>query len=114
MIARTWHGRVPRTKAAAYRRYLEATGLPDYRSTPGNRGVLVLTRDEGDVTHFLLVSFWETLDAIRAFAGDDLERARYYPEDTEFLLEMEPTVTHYDVAGDIPTVPAGDAEARHS
>lgn len=97
MIARMWHGRVPAEKTEAYRRYLEATGLPDYRATPGNRGVLVLERGEGAVTHFLLVSYWDSKDAIRAFAGDDIERARYYPEDEEFLLELEPNVTHYEV-----------------
>jgi heme-degrading monooxygenase HmoA len=73
--------------------------VPDYRATEGNRGVQVLRRDEGGRTHFLLVSLWESWDAIRAFAGDDPERARYYPEDEEFLLELEPRVTHYEVVG---------------
>jgi heme-degrading monooxygenase HmoA len=59
--------------------------------------VTVLERVEGDVTHFLLVSYWDSTDAIRAFAGKDIERARYYPEDAEFLLEFEPRVTHYEV-----------------
>ena len=99
MIARLWHGAVPAAKAEAYARYLEQTGLPDYRATPGNRGVRVLRRTEGHVVHFLLVTFWESFDAIRAFAGDDVERARYYPEDEDFLLELEPTVVHYEVIG---------------
>jgi heme-degrading monooxygenase HmoA len=97
MIARTWHGAVPAAKADAYHAYLLATGLPDYRATPGNRGVYVFRRLEGDVAHFLLTTFWDSLDSIRAFAGDDVERARYYPEDEAFLLELEPTVTHYEV-----------------
>jgi heme-degrading monooxygenase HmoA len=97
MIARLWHGAVPASKAEEYARYLEATGLPDYRSTRGNRGVFVLRRLEGDRAHFLLITLWEDLDAIRRFAGDDLERARYYPEDTRYLLELEPRVTHYEV-----------------
>lgn len=97
MIARTWHGRVPAAKADAYHEYLKRTGLPDYKATPGNRGVQVLRRIEGDEAHFFLLSFWESLESIRAFAGDDLERARYYPEDSEYLLELEPTVTHYEV-----------------
>jgi heme-degrading monooxygenase HmoA len=98
MIARLWHGAVAPGRADAYMRYLEKTGLPDYRATPGNRGVYVLRREEGGVAHFLLVSLWESWDAIRAFAGDDLDRARYYPEDAEFLLELEPMVIHYEVA----------------
>ena len=98
MIARLWHGAVPAAKADEYMSYLERTGLPDYRATPGNRGVYVLRRTEERVAHFLLVSLWESREAIRAFAGDDMERARYYPEDAGFLLELEPTVTHYEVA----------------
>jgi len=97
MIARTWHGAVPAEKADAYNDYLLETGVPDYEATPGNRGVYVLRRTEGDVAHFFLLTLWDSLDAIRAFAGDDAERARYYPEDEAYLLELEPTVTHYDV-----------------
>ena len=54
-------------------------------------------RTEDGRTHFLLVTLWESWEAIRAFAGDDPERARYYPEDAEYLLELEPRVTHYEV-----------------
>jgi heme-degrading monooxygenase HmoA len=99
MIGRTWHGRVPAAKADAYHEYLLRTGVPGYKSTPGNRGVYVLRRVEGDVAHFLLLSLWDSYEAIRAFAGEEIERAHYYPEDTEFLLELEPTVTHYEVLG---------------
>lgn len=107
MIARTWHGRVPAEKADTYYAYLLRTGLSDYASTPGNRGVHVLRRTEGGVTHFLLLTFWESLDAIKAFAGQDYERARYYGEDDDYLLEREPLVMHYDVldAGSARTTP---------
>ena len=97
MIARTWHGRVPAAKADAYHAYLQRTGLPDYAATPGNLGVLAFRRTEGDVTHFVLTTLWDSMDAIRAFAGDDPERARYYPEDDDYLLEREPLVTHHEV-----------------
>ena len=97
MIARTWHGAVPTEKADAYMRYLEATGLRDYRATKGNLDVLVLRRTEGRTTHFLLVTLWDSMDAIRAFAGPHPEKAVYYPEDDAFLLEKEDEVTHYDV-----------------
>lgn len=97
MIARTWRGRVPAAKADAYHRYLLETGVEDYQSIAGNRGVHVLRRLEGDEAHFLLITFWESWEAIRAFAGDDVEKARYYPEDEAFLLELEPTVTHFEV-----------------
>jgi hypothetical protein len=94
VIARTWHGRVPAAKAAAYYEYLLYTGLPDYRATPGNRGVLVQRRIEGDVAHFTLTTVWDSLASIKAFAGEDHEKARYYPEDDDYLLEREPYVTH--------------------
>lgn len=97
MIARIWHGRVRRVDAEAYHRYLLETGLADYAGTDGNRGVRLLRRDEGDVTHFITLTFWDSVEAIRRFAGDDYERARYYPDDDEYLLEREPTVTHYEV-----------------
>lgn len=81
MIARTWHGVVPAEKADAYNRLLLETGVPDYRETPGNRGVYIFRRSEGNVAHFLLLTLWDSFDAIRAFAGPDVERAKYYPED---------------------------------
>jgi heme-degrading monooxygenase HmoA len=97
MIARTWHGVTPASKADAYMEFLHRTGVPDYKATPGNRGVYVLRRIEGDVAHFLLVSLWDSMEAIKGFAGEDVEKAVYYPEDPEFLLEMELNVTHYEV-----------------
>ena len=92
MIARTWHGRVPAVKADAYYDYLLRTGVPDYRRTPGNRGVYVLRRKEGAVAHFLLISLWDSLACIRAFAGEAVDQARYYSEDADYLLEFEPIV----------------------
>lgn len=97
MIARTWHGVVPAARGDEYAGYLSRTGVPDLEATPGNRGVYVLRRLDGGNVHFLLISLWDSLESIRAFAGDDIERARYYPEDHDFLLELEPRVTHYEV-----------------
>jgi len=101
MIARLWHGAVARGKGDAYLAYLQATGEAEVRRTPGNRGVHILRRDSADRTDFVFISYWESLDRIRRFAGDDIEVARYYPEDREYLLELEPTVTHYEVFGDV-------------
>ena len=98
MIVRIWHGRTTRAKADRYERFLIERAIPDYRSTPGNLDVSILRRDEGDVSHFLTVTRWESEDAIRAFAGPDLLKAKYYPEDREFLLEFEPQVQHYRIA----------------
>ena len=97
MIARLWHGAVPAAKEDRYAAYLRQTGVTDCRATPGNRGVQVLRRRVGAESHFLFISFWDSMEAIRAFAGDDVERALYYPEDRDYLLQLEPRVAHYEV-----------------
>lgn len=99
MNARMWHGRVPTSKATAYREFLNARAIPDYRSVDGNLSVHILERTEGDITHFMTLTFWRDMDSIKSFAGEDLQVAKYYPEDKEFLLEFEPTALHYEVAG---------------
>lgn len=99
MIVRMWHGRVPTSKAKAYREFVNARAIPDYQSVHGNLSVHVLERTEGDVTHFITLTFWQDMESIKAFAGEPVENARYYPEDNDFLLEFEPTVVHYEVVG---------------
>ena len=99
MIARMWHGRVPTSKARAYREFVTARAIPDYRSVQGNLSVHILEREEGNVTHFITLTFWKDLESIKGFAGDEVEVAKYYPEDKDFLLEFEPTVVHYEVVG---------------
>jgi heme-degrading monooxygenase HmoA len=97
VICRIWHGRTPSTKADAYARFLEQRAIPDYQSVPGNLSVAVLRRDDGEATHFLTVTHWDSEGSIRAFAGAEPLRAKYYPEDQEYLLEFEPLVQHYIV-----------------
>ena len=97
MIARRWHGRVPAVKAKEYLRLMETVGLTDYRSTEGNRGAWCLHRRERDIVRVEMFTFWEDEAAIRRFAGDDLLKAKYYDFDPDFLLELEPEVTHFDV-----------------
>ena len=97
MIARLWRGVTPQTKSTAYVEYLRKAGVRECRATPGNRGVFVLRREADGKAEFLFLSLWESMESIRGFAGADLEKAVYYPEDAEYLLEMEPGVAHYDV-----------------
>jgi heme-degrading monooxygenase HmoA len=94
-----WHGRVPTDKARGYREFLKRRAVPDYCAVPGNVSVHILERHAGEVTHFVTMTFWEDMTAVRGFTGDDVERAKYYPEDADFLLEFEPTVVHYEVVG---------------
>ncbi|MBS0571140.1 MAG: hypothetical protein JSS28_11060 [Proteobacteria bacterium] len=101
MIARIWRGITPRDKADEYLAYLQETGLKDYATTPGNRGVTVLRREQGEHCEIMLVSLWDSMDAVRAFAGENPEKSVYYPEDERYLLDMEPLVRHYAVAEQI-------------
>jgi heme-degrading monooxygenase HmoA len=97
MIARIWRGRIRASDLPAYQRYIADTGLADYRATPGNRGAQMLTRTDGEVAHVITLSFWDDMDSIRAFAGEDVTKARYYPEDARFLLDFPERVEHYEV-----------------
>jgi len=97
MIARIWHGKTKASDATAYLEYLFQSGIPAYRATSGNKGAWVLRRMDNGVAHFITLSFWESHDAIVAFAGADIAVAKYYPEDEKYLLEFEPTVMHYEL-----------------
>ncbi len=94
---RMWHGRVPRERADDYERFLIERAVPDYSSVDGLLKLYFTRRDDGEVTHFLLVTIWDSMDSMRRFAGDDPEVAKYYPEDDEFLLEKEERVQIYEV-----------------
>ncbi len=97
MIARTWRGWTRADEADAYVEYLQRTGIPEYRATEGNRAAYILRRNVGERTEFVTLTLWESLDAVRGFAGDDVERAVFYPEDDRFLVERETTVAHFEV-----------------
>src|SRR5690349_7007087 len=81
MIARTWRGWTRSEDSDAYVDYVKETGIAEYRATPGNRAAFVLRRDEGDRAEFVTLTFWDSMDAVRGFAGDDVERAVFYPDD---------------------------------
>ena len=99
MIARVWHGVVPVEKADGYGKYLSDSerGVRDYQRVPGNRGAYLLRRAEGERAHFLLVSLWDSREAIEEYAGPDIARAQYFSYDLECLSEPEPEVAHYEV-----------------
>jgi heme-degrading monooxygenase HmoA len=98
MIARIWRGVVRTQDADGYAGYIRETGLDDYQKTPGNQGGVAAPPDEGGRTEFLTFSLWESRETIAGFAGQDIEKAVYYPEDERVLVERDVTVRHYDVA----------------
>ena len=104
MIARTWRGATQAQDAETYLEYLHRTGFAEYRKTAGNRGVLGLRRILNDRAEFLLISLWDSKEAIRRFAGDDIEKAVFYPEDERFLVERDDHVSHYEVVFDTALV----------
>jgi heme-degrading monooxygenase HmoA len=95
-IARVWHGRVPAARADEYAAYL-ASAVARFSTLPGNLGYELLRDEAGPETHFMVVSYWTTKDAIRAYAGDDITKTRSLPRDPEFLIEPEPTVRNYEL-----------------
>jgi heme-degrading monooxygenase HmoA len=97
MIARIWRGTVREADRDTYYEYLKKTGLQEYAATPGNRGVYTLCRVSNGQCEFLLLTLWESWDAIQAFAGPHYEQAVYYPEDDKFLLDRGPHVWHYEL-----------------
>jgi heme-degrading monooxygenase HmoA len=97
MIARIWHGKTRASDIDRYSEFVRAVAIPDYSSIPGFVSLSFLRKVEGNEAHFTLITYWKNLDAIKEFAGEDLEKAKYYPEDEEFLLEFEERVQHYEV-----------------
>lgn len=100
MIARTWRGATRAQDADAYLDYLHQTGFAEFRKVPGNRGAMGFRRIQGGRAEFVVLSFWESEDAIRQFAGNDIEQAVFYPEDERFLIDREDRVSHYEVVFD--------------
>jgi len=98
MIARIWHGRVPLEKSEEYLEKMRSVALPDYERTLGNRGAYCLHRVDGTLAYFQMLTFWDDIDAIKRFAGEDYHQARYYDFDDDFLVEKEPFVLHYEVS----------------
>ncbi len=97
MIARIWHGRTRPEDYETYTKFMKDRAIPDYQNTKGFVKLIFLRNMAEDAGHFTLITFWENLEVIRNFAGEDLEKAKYYPEDKKFLLEFEDKVTHYEV-----------------
>ncbi|OGS63399.1 MAG: hypothetical protein A3K59_06085 [Euryarchaeota archaeon RBG_19FT_COMBO_69_17] len=97
MIARIWRGTTDAARAEEYVRFLEGTGLREYRETPGNRGVFLLRRVQEGRAEFVTLTLWDSFEAIRRFAGPVPEKAVYYPKDREFLHELSPTVEHFEI-----------------
>jgi hypothetical protein len=97
MIARVWRGATLAENGDAYAAYIEESGVGPARKLAGNRGSLVLRRVDGGHAQFETILLFDSMDDVRAFAGDDLEAAVFFPEDDRYLVERELAVRHYEV-----------------
>ncbi len=97
MILRTWHGRTRLEDADSYEVFTKERAAPDYGSVDGLVQLFFTRRDDADAAHFLLVTVWESMEAVKAFAGDDPTKAKYYPEDDRYLLEKEDCSLNHQV-----------------
>jgi heme-degrading monooxygenase HmoA len=105
MLARVWRGATRAADAEKYLEYLDRTGHAEYRRMAGHRRTITLRRLSEERAEFVVISFWDSLEAVRAFAGADLERAVFYPQDDRFLVEREDRVAHFDVVYQDPDQP---------
>jgi heme-degrading monooxygenase HmoA len=97
MIARTWRGATGADDADRYLQYLHQTGLTAFRDTPGNRGAAVLRRVVDGRAEFVVLSLWDSVEAVRAFAGADPGRAVFFPDDARYLVDRDLHVDHFDL-----------------
>ena len=99
-VARIWHGQVAASRGDEYERYIYESGIRKLRATPGNLGVQLFRRTVGDREDFIVISYWPSEDAIRAYAGAEVTKARLLPRDPEFLIDPEPEVRHFTIVAD--------------
>ena len=99
MIARIWHGKTRIEDYETYTEFIKKTAIPDYSKTTGFVKLSFLRNIKNNEAHFTLITYWKNLEVIKNFAGDDFEKAKYYSEDDDFLLEFEERVEHFEVFG---------------
>lgn len=97
MIARIWKGRTKLEHFEEYTTFMKERAIPDYKNTEGFVKLTFLRRQDDKYAYFDLITFWENLEVIKNFAGEDHEKAKYYPEDKNYLIDFPETVTHYEV-----------------
>ena len=100
MIARIWKGKTKLIHEDEYTEFMKSRALPDYQETDGFVKLTFLKRTDDEFAYFNLITFWENMDVIKNFAGEDYEKAKYYQEDKKYLIDFPEKVTHYEVFAD--------------
>jgi heme-degrading monooxygenase HmoA len=101
MIIREWRGRASPSRAEDYPKHFREKVVPELRHLPGFAGADLSRRQLGDKLEFLVLTRWQSMDAIRLFAGDNVEHAVVEPNAVAALIEFDTTVRHYEVIDDV-------------
>ena len=101
MIIRQWRGRASLARASAYPTHFRSVVVPELREVPGFVGASLSRRQRGDVVEFLVLTRWQSIDSIEAFAGSDVTRAIVEPGAVAALLDFDKTVQHFEVIEEV-------------
>jgi heme-degrading monooxygenase HmoA len=100
MIARIWKARAAPERASEYAAYLQSTVVPDLAAIHGYRGVTLLERDRDRVVEVTVITWWDSLESVRAFAGEAVETAVVHDTAARMLLDFDQDVAHHRVVVD--------------
>lgn len=106
VIARVWRGKTRRDNAAQYLGHLNERVFPALRRIEGYLGARVLRREVSDHVEFLVLTHWDSREALVAFAGENPEVAVVEPEARALLVEFDGVAQHFEVAYDLVELPA--------
>jgi heme-degrading monooxygenase HmoA len=101
MVIREWRGRAIAAEADAYPRHFHDQVLPGLRDVPGFLGASLSRRSLGERIEFLVLTRWQSIEAVRGFAGDNVSHAIVEPGAVAALVEFDPIARHYDVIEDV-------------
>lgn len=104
MIARIWKGKTKIEHEQQYTDFMKVRAIPDYSGVDGFIKLTFLKRTDSDYAYFDLITYWENMEVIKGFAGNDFEKAKYYPEDKNYLIDFPENVAHYEVFADYASV----------
>ncbi|NEQ46587.1 MAG: antibiotic biosynthesis monooxygenase [Leptolyngbya sp. SIOISBB] len=97
MIAREWKATCPKEYKKGFIEYLYKTGVKETSETEGFLGAQIFKRELDDEVEITLLTYWKSLECIKAFAGEDIHVAKLYPEDDNYKLKPDTHVNHYEV-----------------
>ena len=100
MIARVWKARATPERVREYSAYLKSTVVPELTAIHGYQGVTLLERDRNGAIEVTVITWWESLEAIRAFAGEAIETAVVHDSAARMLIDFDRSVEHHQVIVD--------------